>query len=127
MIYLIKKNGLVIPHTDLEAMQALDGISTPDMTITETEWEAAKGLARIIDGEIVLGKTEAEKREETGAAVKAKRDRMLLETVDRVNGLWWEAMPEEEKTRWREYRQALLDISEQEGYPDTVVWPEVPA
>ncbi|MDR2048359.1 MAG: hypothetical protein LBP69_02795, partial [Treponema sp.] len=77
MIYLIKKNGLVIPHTDLEAMQALDGISTPDMTITEAEWEAAEGLARIIDGEIVLGKTDAEKREETGAAVKAKRDRIL--------------------------------------------------
>jgi hypothetical protein len=126
MIYLIKKNGLVIPHTDLEAMEALDGISTPDMTITEAEWEAAEGLARIIDGKIVLGKTDAEKRAEKEAEVKAKRDGILLETVDRVNGLWWEAMPEEQKETWRNYRQALLDIPGQEGYPDTVAWPEAP-
>jgi hypothetical protein len=64
MIYLIKKNGGVIPHTDLEAMEALDGISTPDMTITEVEWEAAGGLARIIDGEIFIGKTDDEKEQE---------------------------------------------------------------
>jgi hypothetical protein len=41
-------------------MEALDGISTPDMTVTEAEWEAAGGLARLVDGEIVLGKFEAE-------------------------------------------------------------------
>jgi hypothetical protein len=126
MIYLIKKNGLVIPHTDLEAMEALDGISTPDMTITEAEWEAAEGLARIIGGEIILGKTDAEKRAGKEAEVKAKRDGILRGTVDRVNGLWWEAMPEEQKEAWRAYRQALLDIPGQEGYPDTVDWPEAP-
>jgi hypothetical protein len=53
MIYLIRKNGIVIAHTDFEAMEALDGISTPDMTVTEAEWEAAGGLARLVDGEIV--------------------------------------------------------------------------
>jgi hypothetical protein len=68
MIYLIKKNGGVIPHTDLEAMEALDGISSPDMTITEMEWEAAGGLARIIDGEIFLGKTDEEKEREAEIA-----------------------------------------------------------
>jgi hypothetical protein len=127
MIYLIKKNGGVIPHTDLAAMEALDGVSTPDMTVTEAEWDEAGGLARIIAGEIVLGKTEAEKREEKEAEVKAKRDGILLETVDRVNGLWWEAMTEGEKEAWRTYRQALLDIPEQEGYPFNVAWPDKPA
>jgi hypothetical protein len=63
MIYLIKKNGGVIPHTDLKAMEALDGISSPDMTITEAEWKAAGGLARIIDGEIFLGKRTMRKSE----------------------------------------------------------------
>jgi hypothetical protein len=64
MIYLIKKNGRVIPHTDLEAMETLDGISNPDMTITEAEWEAAGSLARIIDGKIFIGKTDDEKERE---------------------------------------------------------------
>ena len=31
-----------------------------------------------------------------------------------------------EKSRWREYRQALRDIPDQEGFPDSVVWPEEP-
>jgi hypothetical protein len=126
MIYLIRKDGMVIPHTDLAAMKELDGAETPDMTVTEAEWEAAEGIARVIDGEIFLGKTEEEKRSEKEAEVKAKRDRILLETVDRVNGVRWEAMDGDEKEKWREYRQALLDIPEQEGYPDTVVWPEIP-
>jgi hypothetical protein len=127
MIYLIRKNGIVIAHTDLEAMETLDGVSTPDMTVTEAEWEAAGGLARIIDGEIFLGRTDAEKKAEKETEIKAQRNRILLETVDRVNGIRWEAMTGEEKEAWREYRQALLDIPEQEGYPDTVVWPEMPA
>lgn len=36
-------------------------------------------------------------------------------------------LTENEKARWREYRQALRDIPEQEGFPDTVVWPEEPS
>jgi hypothetical protein len=126
MIYLIKKNGMVIAHTNLEAMEALDGTGTPDMTVTEAEWEAAGGLARLIDGEIFLGKTDAEKRLEKEDEVKAKRERILNETVDRINGPWWESMSEDEKTLWRAYRQALLDIPEQEGYPFQVIWPEKP-
>jgi hypothetical protein len=126
MIYLIQKEGMVIAHTDLGAMQDLDGVETPDMTVTEAEWEAAGGLARIIGGEIFLGKTDGERRAEQEAEVKARRERVLLETVDRVNGLWWEAMANAEKDRWRAYRQALLDIPEQPGYPFTVVWPERP-
>ena len=127
MVYLAKKDGIVIAHTDLEAMEALDGISAPDMTVTEAEWYAAEGLARIIDGEIFLGRTDAEKKAEKETEIKAKRNRILLETVDRVNGIRWEAMTGDQKEAWREYRQALLDIPEQEGYPDTVVWPEMPA
>jgi hypothetical protein len=63
-VYLAKKNGMVIHHTDLTAMQDMDGIGTPDMTITGSELETAGGLARIIDGEIFLGKTEVEKQTE---------------------------------------------------------------
>jgi hypothetical protein len=126
MVYLIKKGGNVIPHTDLEAMKELDGVSTPDMTVTEAEWEVAEGLARIIDGKIFLGKTGAEKRAEKEAEVKALRDRVLLETVDRLNGARWEAMDEGEKAAWREYRQALLDIPGQPGYPFDVEWPVMP-
>jgi hypothetical protein len=64
MVYLTKKDGAVIRHADLTAMKDLDGIDAPDMTITDEEFDAAEGLARIIDGEIFLGKTEVEKQTE---------------------------------------------------------------
>jgi hypothetical protein len=48
-------------------MKALDGIKTPDREITDEEFAAAGGLARLIDGEIFLGKTDAEKTAEAGA------------------------------------------------------------
>lgn len=28
---------------------------------------------------------------------------------------------------WATYRQALRDIPQQEGFPDNITWPEVPA
>jgi hypothetical protein len=67
MVYLAKKNGGVIHHTDLAAMQALDGVETPDMEITDEEFESAGGLVRLVDGEIVLGETVAEKSAEAAA------------------------------------------------------------
>lgn len=63
-VYLAIKGDVVIHHTDLSAMETMDGISVPDMTITEEEFEAAGGLVRLIDGKIFLGKTDAEKASE---------------------------------------------------------------
>jgi hypothetical protein len=67
MVYLAKKEGAVVHHTDRAAMEALDGITTPDREISEEEFEAAGGLARLIDGDIFLGKTDAEKTAEANA------------------------------------------------------------
>ena len=41
----------------------------------------------------------------------------------------WMDMTEDEKKKWIEYRQALLDITEQEGFPwngdiNAAPWPE---
>jgi uncharacterized protein YlzI (FlbEa/FlbD family) len=63
-VYLAIKGDVVIHHTDLSAMKTMDGISVPDMTITEEEFEAAGGLVRLIDGKIFLGKTDVEKASE---------------------------------------------------------------
>jgi hypothetical protein len=126
-VYLIVKEGRVVSHTSLEAMKELDGVEEPALTVSMQEFEEAEGIARLIDGEIFLGKTAAEKLEEKEEEVRARREKILLETVDRVNSLWWESMPGEEKEAWRAYRQALLDIPEQEGYPFDVAGPVKPA
>jgi hypothetical protein len=41
----------------IREMKALDGVETPDMEITDEEFEAAGGLVRLIGGEIFLGNT----------------------------------------------------------------------
>ncbi|MDR1250882.1 MAG: hypothetical protein LBK62_01820 [Treponema sp.] len=58
----------MLAHTDLQAMYELNGVDTPELTVTDAEFEAAEGLARIIEGEIFLGKTEAELAAEEAAA-----------------------------------------------------------
>jgi len=60
MVYLAKKNGGIIHHTDLKAMKDLDGISAPKMTVTDEEWDRNGGTAYIdADGEIKLGEPPA--------------------------------------------------------------------
>jgi hypothetical protein len=101
MVYLARKNGAVIFHTDLAAMQRLDGVSTAEKTITDAEWDEAGGLARIIDGEIVVGLTAAEQaaqeKEEQIAEIKAK-----LAEIDRLDGP-------------RPIREAVRDMAESAG------------
>jgi hypothetical protein len=64
MVYLARKDGNVVHHTDPQAMKDLDGIQNPDMAVTDEAFEAAGGLVRIINNTIVVGKTDAEAAEE---------------------------------------------------------------
>ena len=68
-VYLWKANGQVIFHANLQSAERLDNLTrAPDKTVTAAEWDAAEGLARIIDGEIFLGKTEEEIEKKSLAA-----------------------------------------------------------
>ena len=59
---------------------------------------------------------------------REERDAILMTVVDPVvsNLLRWNDMSEAKKTEWAEYRQALLDIENIEGYPHEIVWPTKP-
>ncbi len=73
MVYLAKKGNEVVHHTSKQAMLEMDGIKKPDMEISDEEFEQAGCLARLINGQIVVGKTEDEKN----AAEKADRIQFL--------------------------------------------------
>lgn len=64
--------------------------------------------------------------EEKASEVRRQRNTLLAEWVDRMNPVVWEVMNEEQKQAWRDYRQALLDVPDQEGFPWTIQWPENP-
>jgi len=62
-------------------------------------------------------------------AVRARRDQLLLTEVDPVvsNPLRWADLSAEQQQAWAAYRRALLDITDQSGFPHDVVWPSKPA
>jgi agmatine/peptidylarginine deiminase len=58
------------------------------------------------------------------AEVRADRDERLNE-VDAVagNALRWAALDADTQTEWAAYRQALLDVPQQAGFPNNITWP----
>jgi len=60
------------------------------------------------------------------ASVRAQRDQLLHTNVDTFNAMRWEALDDADKQLWRNYRQALLNVPQQAGFPWNVVWPELP-
>ena len=98
---------------------------------TDTE-KLVSSDAYIENNQVYTVKVEAKTEEEINAdiaskaaKVRAERNARLADTVDRINPLRWESMTDSEKENWRTYRNALLDIPEQIGFPDNVVWPEL--
>jgi hypothetical protein len=76
-VYLAKKDGAVIFHTDLSAMEQMDGISKPDKTVSIEEWETAGSKAFIdASGKIVLGEPED---------MKARREEIEALTLEERN------------------------------------------
>lgn len=55
-----------------------------------------------------------------------RRDSLLQDGPDRISPLWWDSMTAEVKAVWSKYRQDLLDVPNQPGFPKTIVWPTRP-
>ena len=65
---------------------------------------------------------------QTEELVRSKRDKLLIEHVDVVagNSLRWASLGADEQSSWSTYRNALLNLPQQEGFPNSVVWPQKP-
>lgn len=50
----------------------------------------------------------------------------LLTAVDRVNPVWYNTLTDQQRGELAAYRQALLDVPQQSGFPESVVWPTQP-
>lgn len=64
------------------------------------------------------------------AAAGVRHDRaMRLEEVDTIagNALRWSALDADTQAAWSTYRQALLDVTSQSGFPHNVTWPTKPS
>ncbi|GAB6392443.1 MAG: hypothetical protein MdMp014T_1816 [Treponematales bacterium] len=80
-IYLAKKpDGSVVFHTSLKALKDVDGLDKPDLEVTEEEFSAAGGIARVVKGKIVLGKSAEDLEEEAKAAKVAFLKQQLADS-----------------------------------------------
>ena len=60
-------------------------------------------------------------------AVRALRDKTLNQTVDLVNPVRYAELTAEQQAELATYRQALLNVPQQSGFPATVEWPTKPS
>ena len=72
--------------------------------------------------------TQEELDAQAAAAVRGRRDYLLATEVDPIvsNPLRWADLTAEQQSAWTAYRTALLDITDQEGFPHSVTWPTKP-
>lgn len=132
MIYIWKKGDRAYVHTDIAAAKQLDGLtSKPDVTLEDSAYYTQyDGMARVIDGKLVLGKTDAEKKDEKASAIRRQRDAKIEEIMWRVQRYEQQKMIGIETTdseanfkKVLQYVQDLRNVPEQEGFPDSFVWP----
>ena len=54
------------------------------------------------------------------------RDRLLKKHVDKINAVRWNSYTLEQQQAWQAYRNDLLNIPQQAGFPQNVIWPQLP-
>ena len=59
--------------------------------------------------------------------VRELRNRLLRENVDSFNPIRYATLTDTQKEQLAKYRQDLLDVTKQPGWPGNVVWPEKPS
>lgn len=93
-------------------IKILNGVEVP---LTDAEIEEIKAA-------------EIEWENRAGDRVREERNYILAYNVDPIvsNPLRWGSMTVEQQQAWADYRQALLDVPEQEGFPSEVIWPVKP-
>ena len=98
-----------------------------DMTINNDDLLSA--MASAGDVAAYVPPTQAELDEAAAQAVRATRDMKLATEVDPIagNALRWAALDADTQAAWAAYRQALLDIPQQAGFPDNITWPQEPS
>jgi hypothetical protein len=63
--------------------------------------------------------------DKTSQRVRQLRDNELNQ-VDRVNPVWYNTLTAEQQQELVTYRQSLLDVPQQTGFPLSVIWPAKP-
>ena len=112
-----------INHPDYGWIPYTLDVTDTDMTIDNS------ALLTLIgdDKEPYVAPTAEEVEKQLAEDIRADRD-FRLSQLDIVlsNPLRWASMSDEQKAPWITYRQALLDVPQQSGFPNSITWPSPP-
>ena len=110
----------------------LDEIYVPFSATANDKYEHTKEIfAKAIAGDFgVVAEYEPPApptTEQLATNARGHRDSLLSE-VDSIvgNPLRWASFSQTQQTAWADYRQALLDVPQQDGFPNTINWPTKP-
>jgi hypothetical protein len=80
------------------------------------------------DGEKWIDPSQEDVDADASQAMRGMRDYLLRSNVDPIvtNPLRWTEMTAEQQQAWADYRRALLDITDQSGFPHDITWPTKP-
>lgn len=75
-----------------------------------------------------VGPTDEELYAMAATSVRRQRDSLLVSTVDPIvtNPLRWAELSADQQQAYVDYRAALLNVPQQDGFPFDVVWPTKP-
>jgi len=102
---------------------------TVDPADTDTTVDNAAILALVgADFGAYVAPTQAEIDAAKAASVRADRDNIFSTIVDPMvsNPLRWADLTSQKQAEWTAYRQLLLDIPQQDGFPHNISWPTQP-
>ena len=95
---------------------------------TDTTIDNSALLTLIGDDKEAFTSLTAEQNEAELAEAARMHRNFLLGEMDSIlsNPLRWNAMSSDKQAEWTTYRQALLDVPAQSGFPETISWPTKP-
>jgi hypothetical protein len=101
-----------------QTTQYIQRASAP--TLIDGVWTLSKSVVNMTAEQV------AAYQDGIAAVERVTRDDLLKSDVDVINAVRWNAMSAEDQAAWTTYRQALLDVPQQEGFPFTITWPTKP-
>ena len=118
-------------HMDVEIDHPIHGWIPYSITPHDTDTTIDNNLIMSLIGNNFLSYVEPTQEEldlETAKIIRMQRNFILVSEVDPIitNILRWEELDPIGQNKWRQYRQELLDVPNQEGFPNGIVWPQNP-
>ena len=115
--------GVIIGHV-ITSTQTRDQLNQIYSGIVEGLYDI--GQYRIENDQVVLIVPDnANLIQQQHQSIRTERDQLLFQ-VDRVNPVWYAALTDQQQTELQTYRQALLDVPQQAGFPTEIDLPAKP-